>query len=191
MSAITMSTDTSNPYVVGEPNPRQQPYATLETKPSVHGYTGGGYEHWRSYEHRPHTPGDGKEHVYASHHRLLAVLACYPLDWPIENVLDDIREKDVHHQSGVPWDNRPENLDVVAHGRHAEITQTQRRASAEDTKRDVERAEQQPQPDRDDTGVCDHCGRPDGTLAECPAWPDERRCLDCVSETADGEEIQL
>jgi hypothetical protein len=189
--SLAMSTDAPNPYVVGETDPRRKPHATLETKPSVHGYTGGGYEHWRSSERRPHTPAQAAEDVYTSHHRLLAVVACYPLESPIEDVLDDLHTMDVHHHSGVPWDNRPGNLEVVAHGRHAEITQTQRRASAADTKRELERAEQQPQPDRDQTGVCDRCGRPDDTLAESAAWPDERRCLDCATETADGQEIQL
>jgi glycogen synthase len=45
--------------------------------------SGGGYEHWRSSEERPHTPRDGKESVYASHHRLLAVVACYPDDMAV------------------------------------------------------------------------------------------------------------
>jgi len=189
--SLAMSTDAPNPYVVGEADPRRKPYATLETKPSVRGYTGGGYNHWRSYEFRAHTPGDGKDHVYASHHRLLAVVACYPLEWPIEDILDDLREKDVHHESGVPWDNRPENLEVVAHDRHSEITQTQRRAWAADRKRDVQRTERQPLAESDDSGLCDRCGDHSETLAACDAWPGERRCIECATATANGREIRL
>jgi hypothetical protein len=190
--SITMPTDESqNPYAVGEPHPNQKRYATLETKPSVHGYTGGGYEHWRSVETRPHTPNTGSEDVYASHHRLLAVVACYPPEEPIEEILADLHSMDVHHASGVPWDNRPSNLETKPHGEHSEITQTQRLAWAHDAKRSVERSEQQPRADRDESGVCDRCGRRDGPLADCPSWPDERRCLDCATETADGEKIQL
>ena len=189
--SLVMSTDAPNPYVVGEPDSRQQPYATLETKPSVRGYTGGGYEHWRSVERRPHSPGDGTEDCYASHHRLLAVVACYPSDEPIDAVLDDLREKDVHHESGVPWDNRPDNLEVVAHGRHSEITQTQRRAWAADRKREVQEADQQPLAGEDDSGLCDRCGDHSETLAECNAWPGERRCIECATATANGREILL
>ena len=189
--SFAMSTDAPNPYVVAEADPRRKPHATLETKPSVCGYTGGGYEHWRSAERRPHTPAQASEDVYASHHRLLAVVACYPLEWPLEDVLDDLREKDVHHESGVPWDNRPDNLEVLRHGRHSEITQTQRRAWAADRKREVQQSEQQPLAGDGDSGFCDRCGDDSETLAECDAWPGERRCLECATATANGREIRL
>lgn len=183
--SLAMSTDEpTSPYVAGEAHPQQKDYATLETKPSVAEYTGGGYEHWRSYEFRPGTPTRGKEDVYVSVHRLLAVVACYPSKQPIEAVLADLREKDIHHCSGVPWDNRPENLEAVPHGRHAEITQTQRRAWAEDAKREVEQ-------ERQDVNECAYCGEVVDVLAECDAWPGEQRCLGCAKETADGHEVRL
>ena len=183
--SLAMSTDA--PHVIGEAEPQQQDHATLETKPSVHGYTGGGYEHWRSYEFRPETPTRGKEDVYVSVHRLTAVVASYPADQPIEAVLDDLREKDVHHRSGVPWDNRPENLEAVPHGRHSEITQTQRRAWAEDAKREVEEKERQPVA----ADECAYCGEVADVLAECDAWPGEERCLGCAKDTANGHEVRL
>jgi len=148
------NTDESDRYVAGQADPRRQDYATFETKPSVPEYTGGGYEHHRSYESRPHTPGGGKEHVYCSHHRLLAVVACYDLETPLSDVLANLATKDVHHRSGVPWDNRPESLEVRSHGEHAEITQTQRRAWAADKKRQVEREESRAAA----RGECEHCG---------------------------------
>lgn len=173
--------DDENPYVVGDTHPNRQDYATLETKPSPREYTGGGYEHWRSLERRPHTPGDRPEDVYCSHHRLLAVVACYDVDEPLEDVLEDLDAKDVHHRSGVPWDNRPENLEVHSHGEHAAITQTQRRAWAADKKREIEQADETPVT----LDACDRCGKEAEQLAECDAWPaDEERCIECATETA-------
>lgn len=52
------------------------PAARFETK--VGSGSGAGYERWRSYEYRPSTDPDGKEDVYVAHHRLLAVVECYP-----------------------------------------------------------------------------------------------------------------
>lgn len=183
--SLVMSTDA--PHVIGEASRQRQDHATLETKPSVHGYTGGGYEHWRSYEVRPETPTRGKEDVYVSVHRLTAVVACYPTEQPIEAILDDLRGMDVHHRSGVPWDNRPGNLEAVPHGRHSEITQTQRRAWAEDAKREVEERERQPL----DADECARCGAVETTLAECDAWPGEQRCIECARKTANGHEVRL
>lgn len=183
-------------YVVGEPHPNRDPCASFETKPSPVDYTGGGYEHWRSHEFRPETPGTRKEDVYVSHHRLLAVVACYDVEIPLRDVLDDLAEKDVHHTTGVPWANFGDSpnfdepgIEVVDHGRHSEITQTQRRAWAADKKQEVESAEQQPLAADDST--CDRCGDEVDVLAECDTWPDEERCIECANETAEGEEIRL
>lgn len=171
-----MSTDHADgAYTYGEPHPQTQSYATHYTKPASDGYTGGGYELWRSVERRPETPTRGKEDVYVAVHRLTAVAACYPDDMPLPDVLDDLREKDVHHESGVPWDNRPSNLSVVTHGRHSEITNTKRRAWAEDAKRDAE--ETPPDPDADE---CDGCGEATtDALARSDEW-DGEWCIECV-----------
>jgi hypothetical protein len=184
---MSSNTDQSNRYVAAEADPRRQDYATFETKPSVREYTGGGYEHWRSYEARPHTPGDGKEHVYCSHHRLLAVVACYGLETPIEDVLADLATKDVHHTSGVPWDNRPATLEVRSHGEHAELTQTQRRAWAADKKRQVELEASRPAA----RGECEHCGTVlDGGGCTSPAF-EGTRCLECAIDGADGATVEV
>lgn len=50
---------------------------------------------------------DGGTTVY--HHRLLAVS---------EYGLDAIRGKSVHHANEIPWDNRPENLELVSRRQH-------------------------------------------------------------------------
>jgi len=184
---MSSNTDQSNRYVAGEADPRRQDYATFETKPSVPEYTGGGYEHWRSYEARPHTLGDGKEHVYCSHHRLLAVVACYDLATPIDEVLADLATKDVHHTSGVPWDNRPATLEVRSHGEHAELTQTQRRAWAADKKRQVEREASRPAA----RGECEHCGTVlDGGGCTSPAF-EGTRCLECAIDGAGGAPVEV
>lgn len=182
-------------YVIGEPHPNQKAYATYQTKPSVPEYTGGGYTQWRSYELRPETPGTSKEHVYVSVHRLLAIVECYDAERPLTSVLADLAEKDVHHTTGVPWANFGDSpnfeepgIEVLRHGTHSEKTQTQRRAWAEDAKREVREKENQP---IDGPETCDRCGDESDVLVECEAWPDDERCHECAKETANGHPIKL
>jgi hypothetical protein len=188
------NTPTTGPYTVGAPHPNTKSHATFETKPSVPEYTGGGYEHWRSTEYRPHTPRQGKEDVYVSAHQLLAVVACYPLETPIEDVLADLSENDVHHNApevkadaGVPWDNRPDAIEVVDHARHSSRTQAQVRAWGEDAK---QAARDPIQPDHAGEDVCAGCGEPAEMLATSEDWEGER-CLDCAQRDAGGETIEL
>lgn len=56
-----------------------------------------GYERWES----------GDEQIYV--HRLLAVS---------EFGLEAIKEKDIHHKSEVPWDNRPGNIEPLTRSEH-------------------------------------------------------------------------
>jgi transposase len=56
-----------------------------------------GYEKWRA----------GESSVYV--HRLLAVS---------EYGVDEVKDKVVHHVNGVPWDNRPENIEVLQKSDH-------------------------------------------------------------------------
>lgn len=49
----------------------------------------------------------GKDRIY--HHRLLAV-AMYGID--------QVVGKDVHHRNSIPWDNRPENIEIIDVGEH-------------------------------------------------------------------------
>jgi len=53
---------------------------------------------------------DGTKHR-VTHHRLLAVA-----EWG----LDAIRGKVIHHQNNIPWDNRPDNLELLSHEEHAQ-----------------------------------------------------------------------
>ena len=45
-------------------------------------------------------------------HRLLAVA---------EYGLDEIKGMDVHHRNGIPWDNRPENIELLTPGEHRSL----------------------------------------------------------------------
>lgn len=63
-----------------------------------------GYERWRhAYE------GDRNA---VRVHRLLAVS---------EYGLDAVQGRDVHHLNHIPWDNRPENIEIVDHTDHGEM----------------------------------------------------------------------
>lgn len=185
-------------YVVGPVHPNTQDYATFETKPTEN-YTddrhdtGGGYERWRSIEYRPETRVDRKEDVYVPHHRLLAVVACYPSDVPLGEVLDDLRGRDVHHNApevvgdrGVEWDNRPGCLEVLDHGRHSQITQQELLRYAKDRKQRVESEESAPIDDADDCRECGSDGeaRVDGL--------DGVFCLGCATDRAgDGRTVEV
>jgi len=176
-------------YVRGPSRARKHP--RLETKPTTQ-YTdrrhdtGGGYERVRSTERRAHTPGDRREDVYVPVHRLCAVAWCYGPDWSVEEILADLAGSDVHHTSGVEWDNREDCLTVMAHDRHASLTNSDRRAIAESSKRQVEAARQRGL----DEAECAACGAVTDTLATSPGFEGER-CLDCATRDADGAEIRL
>lgn len=174
-------------YVIGETHPNTQSYATFETKPSHPDYTGGGYERWRSTEWRSHTSRKSKEDVYVGHHRLLAVAVCYDDNWTVQEILDDLHGKDVHHESGCPWDNRPDNLTVMDHGSHASVTNAEMRAWAEDAKRAAQNDDDSPVRDDD---VCDVCGETVETLATSPGFTG-KRCIECATQAVDDEPIEL
>jgi transposase-like protein len=72
-----------------------------------------GYEHWR------HKSFDGDHDVKV--HRLLAVAK-----YGFQAVTS---EMDVHHQNGVPWDNRYQNIEVVDHAEHTRIHNYRRNES--------------------------------------------------------------
>jgi len=148
------------------------------------GYTGGGYERWRSKEYRPESPRDGKEDVYVYHHRLLAVVACYDPSMRIEDVLADIRGSDVHHESGCPFDNRPGNLAVLDHGEHSSTTQAQKRAWAEDAKREADEQSVEA------SDVCAGCGAESEFLATSEGF-EGARCLECAKRDAEGHSIEV
>lgn len=171
-------------YVLGDAPPQRHDFARFETKPPSPGDTGAGYERWRSWEYRPETSRQGKEDVYVYVHRLLAIVECYPGDMPIDEVLRDLDGKDVHHQSGVKWDNRPEILEVIDHGHHSSLTQSQMRAFGEDAKQQA-KSDAPADPDR-----CERCGDTDGPFGTSDGF-DGVRCLDCATAECDGEPIDM
>lgn len=187
--SLVMSTNPASPYVAGEQHPNQRNHAAFEFKQADPDRTGGGYPRWRSYELRPETPGREKEDVYVSVHRLCAIAWLFEDGRTAADILrsDDFLGSDVHHELGMPSANIEESLSLREHGEHAEITQAQQRAWAEDRRREVEKVEEQPL----GTSSCDLCGTEVDTLAECEAWPGEKRCPECARETANGEVIHL
>lgn len=177
-------------YTLGES--RSKPRALFETKQGDG--SGAGYERWRSWEWRPETARKSKEDVYIAHHRLLAVVACYPDDIPVGEILEHLKRKDVHHNApeadgsrGVKWDNRPDCLHVREHSTHAEITQAEMRAWAEDDRRRVHKNGIGGGHDQD---RCDRCGEEADALGTSSAF-DGERCIECATATSSGETINL
>lgn len=161
--------------------------------------TGGGYERIRSTEHRDHTSRQGSESVYASVHRLCAVAWCYPADMDTADVLEHIGTKDVHHESGVEWLNCHESpnlpqdefgIEVLEHGTHSEITQSQMKAWAKDAKRATEGGASTAAPLASDDDHCDRCGTEASTLAKSEDW-DGLYCVECAKAENDGARIRV
>lgn len=180
-----------HPYVRG-PATYRDPHATVETKPSsIDRYgsrdSGGGYVRIRSWEHDPTSARRGKEDVYAYVHRLCAVAWCYSESWSVARILADLDGMDIHHQSGVPWDNRADNLEVIDHAEHAGLSDAERRAYARDRKRDVQARESASLTGPD---VCGACGSETDVAAESADW-EGVRCLSCAKSESEGATIRL
>lgn len=211
-------------YQLGKPHPNTNTHANVETKPTPtlrdsapedmdprtrsRYDTGGGYEHARSYEYRPHTARQGKEDVYASIHRLCAVAWCFPDGATAEDI--DLRGKDVHHPapgesgpdepdapSGVEWlnvhdsPNLPDaGLEVLSHGEHSSVTQSEMRAWGEDAKQAAAEAGEQPARPNKHGDTCPACG---GALdVPCASAGFEGiRCAECAKAECDGEPIEV
>ena len=65
----------------------------------------------REYEGFAVRDPDGSN-VTVSHHRLLAVA---------EYGFDAVAGNDIHHKNGVPWDNRPANIEPIDPCEHSRI----------------------------------------------------------------------
>lgn len=184
-------------YVAGPTDPRTKGHATFRTKPPAYDDrsgtwdSGAGYERWRSNEFRPHTARRGKESVYVSHHRLLAVVECYDADEPLGDVLDDLRGRDVHHTTGSkvcnfgasPNFDEP-GLEVLDHGDHSERTQAQMRAWGEDAKR-AARDDGPADPDR-----CGRCDVESDVLWQCEDF-DGVRCSEHAKLEAEDSPLEV
>lgn len=65
-----------------------------------------GYESWR------HEIGDKEDQYRVRVHRLVAVA---------EYGFDAVVEMDIHHENGIPWDNRPCNVFPISHQDHGKL----------------------------------------------------------------------
>jgi transposase len=63
-----------------------------------------GYECW------VHDDGENQRYVYV--HRLLAVA---------EYGLDAVREREIHHETRIPWDNRPDSIVLLSDEEHGRL----------------------------------------------------------------------
>jgi transcriptional regulator with XRE-family HTH domain len=80
-------------------------YVQLRTLPS-------GYEYWASKEGE-----NGQVNKILYVHRLLAVS---------EHGFEKVIDSDVHHINGIPWDNRPENLELMDPESHGSLHANER-----------------------------------------------------------------
>ncbi len=64
-----------------------------------------GYERWRTHY-------NGEKEPIVSVHRLLAVS-----EFGFEETCDMV----VHHKNGIPWDNRPENIELMSNSKHSSM----------------------------------------------------------------------
>jgi Zn-dependent peptidase ImmA (M78 family) len=69
------------------------------------------------YENFVITDGSGGVITKVGHHRLLSIA---------EHGLDAVKDKVIHHTNGVPWDNRPSNLEIMTDSEHTELHHEQR-----------------------------------------------------------------
>ena len=76
----------------------------------AHFRTHQGYERW-------YTTVDGTTRSVLVH-RLLAVA---------EVGFDAVRGNHVHHENGIPWDNRPDNITLLSREHHARLTRVRER----------------------------------------------------------------
>jgi transposase-like protein len=70
--------------------------------------TVGGYERWSSYDPKH------ENNRFVQTHRLLAVA---------EHGFDAVCDMDVHHKNGIPWDNRPGNIELLTRSEHTRLHQ--------------------------------------------------------------------
>lgn len=177
--------DRPHRYVVGAASPQRDATASFEFKAPDPDRTGGGYPRWRAWEYRPETPGDRKEDVYVAVHRLAAVAWLLPDGTLGEDVhLAELDGVDVHHELGMPAANVEDELALVEHGTHSEVTQAQMRAWGEDAKRTV--ADDGPA----DEERCEHCGAAADVRCRSPDW-DGAVCMGCAQRLSEDAPIEV
>jgi predicted transcriptional regulator len=74
----------------------------------------GGAKDWYFYSNKVygHETIKPNRNEMVLHHRLLAVA---------KFGFDAVKDKHVHHENGIPWDNRPNNLQLVTNSEHRRI----------------------------------------------------------------------
>lgn len=78
------------------------------------------------YSYNPDTKTHDRVYVY----RLLAVA---------EHGFDAVCDKVIHHESGIPWDDRPDNIELMEHGEHSRMENLGERHHRTDLTADIVR----------------------------------------------------
>lgn len=95
---------TLNTYGIEQRDRWEEQHRAFLTEPASYRTREDGYERWSN-------TSDGETfHVYV--HRLLAAA---------EYGFGAVDGKQVHHLNGVPWDNRPENIELIDRSTHGEM----------------------------------------------------------------------
>jgi hypothetical protein len=171
--------DDAEAYVRGRATYRKPPAFEFKAADcSSSGGRGGGYARVRSWETR-----EGRKRVVpVAIHRLAAVAWHLPDGTLGEDVhLSELDGIDVHHVQpeggrGMPAANGEDWTEMIDHGHHSSITQAEKRAYAEDTKRTLSSS--------DEVGL--RCGRCGDELEAGEGWTaedlDGPHCMACVMD---------
>lgn len=100
--------DIEPPHDQGQGKRNDAPY-TPATYLTVLDPCGLAYESWH----------DGRSNKFVKVHRLLAVA---------EYGFDEVVGKVIHHKNGIPWDNRPENIEPMFRTEHTSMHSKERRS---------------------------------------------------------------
>ena len=159
----------------------------FETKPGAD--SGAGYERWRTCERRDHTPRRGTEDVFVYHHRLLWVAMSDP-DEDVEDVLEEMEGKAVHHINGIKWDNPPSNIELMGWSEHSSLTSSRQSHITAPASADREAARAREKERRaSELPNCERCGDPAEEYEIATVESTGRDvCIGCIAEEREQAE---
>jgi len=87
-------------------------------------------QHYIKEPPRFYTEARGYERVQSSIWGEISRVGVHRLAAVAEYGLEAVVDKDVHHRNGVPWDNRPGNLELIAPSEHGSLHAEERHSDS-------------------------------------------------------------